>query len=561
MEHAQREAYDATRDFSRVGFRSACYAPHTSMYLDPRGDVRACCQNVQHVLGNVTVTRLPEIWSGAPAEELRAALVDYDLSLGCRFCQWQIDDGNERGVFARDFDLLPLSAPEPTWPQRLEFALSNTCNLECVMCDGELSSMIRSRREHRPPLPRVYDDQFFEDLRPFLAHLSEARFLGGEPFLAAESFRVWDLMIEDGLRTPCRVTTNGTHWNKRVERVLDAFPVSIAVSLDGVSATTFEAIRVRASHDGVQANWKRFRDYTTARGTDLEISFCLMQENWSEFGDMLAFGDTWGARVNLNTVIHPDHGLYQLPLDEFDVVLASLERRDRKLRRKLALNRDVWIGELARLRHWRDTSRAAGEARTLYFHRSIEPATDEVPVHLGAMASTDAAENGVGAAPAPAPADDGDAAPLPAALRHSDPTCDPTCDPTITLVEAGRRVIEGMATDHVSVLRCDRDDVVAEVGGDGASFLGIDAAVCVGRPFAHVAGLVASSLGEPVTAIDDRHLGGGAFRRLVYGDPASTCHFVQVLSFPRWSNGEFDGSTTVAARSSEAPAWASGDDG
>ena len=63
------------------------------MYLDQRGDVRACCMNDFHVLGNVTEQSLPDIWRGEEAQSLRRAMEAHDLGLGCDFCQWQPDGG------------------------------------------------------------------------------------------------------------------------------------------------------------------------------------------------------------------------------------------------------------------------------------------------------------------------------------------------------------------------------------------------------------------------------------------------------------------------------------
>ena len=52
-----------------------CRAPFTSMYLDQHGSVRACCQNTEHPLGNVTEQRLRDIWEGPQAKELRDAML------------------------------------------------------------------------------------------------------------------------------------------------------------------------------------------------------------------------------------------------------------------------------------------------------------------------------------------------------------------------------------------------------------------------------------------------------------------------------------------------------
>lgn len=54
-------AYDSARAIGAQPFRAACYAPFTSLYFHPTGEVRACCMNWRHVLGNVRQQRLDAI--------------------------------------------------------------------------------------------------------------------------------------------------------------------------------------------------------------------------------------------------------------------------------------------------------------------------------------------------------------------------------------------------------------------------------------------------------------------------------------------------------------------
>ncbi len=61
----------------------ACHAPFTSMYLDQRGWVRACCMNDFHTLGNIGTEPLSAIWRGDRVGELRRAMERSDLTLGC----------------------------------------------------------------------------------------------------------------------------------------------------------------------------------------------------------------------------------------------------------------------------------------------------------------------------------------------------------------------------------------------------------------------------------------------------------------------------------------------
>jgi molybdenum cofactor biosynthesis enzyme MoaA len=251
----------------------------------------------------------------------------------------------------RRFDDFEIPSPVPEWPQEMEFSISNACNLECIVCRGEHSSAIRAHREKRPPLPRLYTDEFLDSLQPYLPHLRQAKFLGGEPFLVVEYFRLWDTMIAEGLATPCHITTNGTQYNSRIERIMDALPMSFAVSLDGATKETVESIRVNANYEEQLQILKRFREYTLQRGTGLSLTFCFMRQNWHEFGDYCLFADAWGCEVGVNTVTHPpEFGVYTLPLEELRKILKGMEAQASRLDSLLKRNRAIWFAEFDRVR-------------------------------------------------------------------------------------------------------------------------------------------------------------------------------------------------------------------
>jgi len=345
-------AYEASRKgMAQKPFRSACYAPYTSLYFNTNGDVIACCKNTTYVLGNVATQSLEEIWRGKKANAMRKALKDYKFGVGCEFCEWQLQGGQYDQVYATIFDELPVAGLDAEWPARMEFTVSNTCNLACVMCYGVLSSTIRAHREKLPPLPKVYDDRFFADLRKFLPHLKDAKFFGGEPFLAQENYRIWDMMIEDGINIPCHVTTNGTQWGKKVERVLEALPCSISVSLDGATKQTVESVRVNANFEEVRANVERFLAYTRRRRTHFSLTYCLMRQNWHEFGDYLRYGEERGVKVFINTVVNPaDCSLYTLPAAELEAIAKRMDEMDaREGYSKLPRNGETWTSAVQAL--------------------------------------------------------------------------------------------------------------------------------------------------------------------------------------------------------------------
>ncbi len=138
------EAFNATRDFSDKAVHALCYAPFTSLYFDSRGNVRACCHNFNHPVGNIIETGIDEIWHGARNAMLRAPLTQNRFGPGCDFCAFQMQDGSLANLSLRRFDQFaveaPAPAPAPAWPRQMEFSISNVCNLECIMLTSSVNN-------------------------------------------------------------------------------------------------------------------------------------------------------------------------------------------------------------------------------------------------------------------------------------------------------------------------------------------------------------------------------------------------------------------------------------
>ncbi len=305
---------------------SACYAPHSALYFEPDGSIRACCSS-GFTLGRVTGPEresLAEIWAGANLAAQRQALERDSYAYACQECEVAEASGGRSAALAAHFDRFADGAPHPH-PKLLDFALSNRCNLQCVMCHGGLSSSIRTQREGRPPLPAAYDDAFFAELETFLPHAARLQFKGGEPFLARENRRIWDFLLERGLRPEISVTTNGTIFNDNVARYARELAVHPIISIDGMQAHTLESIRVGVDAPVLWANVDRFQAIAEASGNGMTLSFCFMADNWREALPFLQEVDRRGVNGNLILVNHPRrHDVLRLPLAELTEVHRSL---------------------------------------------------------------------------------------------------------------------------------------------------------------------------------------------------------------------------------------------
>ncbi len=350
---------------------SACYAPSVLLYFQPDGDVRACCRNMSYPLGNVANQRLTEIWDGPRRHELVARLAEDDYSHGCEGCKWEVETEGRDGSYPQTFEArashLTEDPASAAWPRSMEFNLSNSCNLQCIQCNGDLSSSIRIHREGRPPLPKVYGDEFFEDLATFLPHLHTVQFAGGEPFLGPENFRAWDLIAEVAPDLEVQVVTNATQWNKRVEAVLEKVRIAPTFSLDGITAATYEAVRHGADHDAVMTNVDRFCDYTRRVGTRASINFCLMAQNHHEFGPLLVFAEERGIDVNVSVVHYPEHcSIARLDPREIAEIHESLLAQSDEVLSRLDRNARVWRTEVARIGSWLDGHDPGTDHETLW---------------------------------------------------------------------------------------------------------------------------------------------------------------------------------------------------
>jgi radical SAM protein with 4Fe4S-binding SPASM domain len=326
---------DYNRGRSQKHKSAFCGAPFTNMLFAQDGSVRVCCHNTEYILGRYPQQSVDEIWNGEKFKELRKAMQQYNLSKGCEVCQRDVDMEAFDQLPARHFDSLPDDKP---FPVMMEFLLSNTCNLECVMCQGEFSSLIRKNREKLPPLQIPYDKDFIEQLKPYLLHLTEARFSGsGEAFAIDLYYEIWEELIRSNPACKIMIQTNGTYMNGRIKDVLERGNFEIGVSLDSLQKETYEAIRLNASFDRVIENVHYFSKYSRERGKKFLISPCIMRDNYHEMAAFVEFATGIDAEILFHKVYRPEHfSLTTLPASKLREIHQDLQGREFSLQGKTA---------------------------------------------------------------------------------------------------------------------------------------------------------------------------------------------------------------------------------
>lgn len=320
-----------------------CHAPFTSLNFEQNGNVTACCFNRFHILGNVSKDSIQDTWYGEPANKLRNYIRGNNLNGGCQACSQLLEAKNFKGSKAIYYDeyarsslkekglkaLQNIGLPYKGMPRVFEFELSNKCNLECTMCNGYFSSSIRANREKLPPMKMMYDNNFVEQLDYFIPHLTDMKFLGGEPFLIDIYYKIWEKVAKLNPKLKMHITTNGTIYNGKVRALLDKLNCGIILSIDSLNKTTYEKIRKNSTFEKVEANMWKLIEYTRSKNTYFSFSVCPIKDNWQDLPDMLRFANKNDINIHFNTVWTPeDLSLRYLTDEKFNEIINFWESQE-----------------------------------------------------------------------------------------------------------------------------------------------------------------------------------------------------------------------------------------
>ncbi|HOC87779.1 MAG TPA: radical SAM protein [Paludibacter sp.] len=328
-----------------------CFAPFKSLYFGFEGKVTACCFNRSYVLGHIPESSVLQIWNSERADKLRQILKKDQLENGCMNCKEWICSGNYNAVGANFYDNYQERLDTPVM---VEFELSNLCNLECIMCEGYYSSLIRERREKLPPFKMPYDDTFVSQFDEIIPHLELTKFMGGEPFLIDIYFKIWEKIIRKNPGCIIDVQTNGTILTNKVKDILDKGNFQIGISIDSLEKGTYEKIRKNARFEQVIRNIRFFSAYSKEKGNPMHISVCPMRINWKEIPALMEFSNELEAYVFFNLVWKPaDLALWNLPAEKLLEIYDYLHSYSPRTSNMIEMqNEKSYNGLLTQLHYW-----------------------------------------------------------------------------------------------------------------------------------------------------------------------------------------------------------------
>ena len=300
---------------------SPCIAPFNNMYFAVRGQVSPCWLSSGFLDKWSKEKSVRDIWFGEKFRQYRDNLKNNVFEDQCKLCKSDIDNGI--WPLALAYDNFSIDVEYPTI---MELELSNQCNLECLMCSGILSSGIRKNREKLPPLEQLYDDSFVEQLNEFIPYLEELRFNGGEPLLQNIVHKICENVVKINPNLKINIATNGTVYNKKVQRLLDNNNIWFNVSMDGFTKETYEKIRINANYETLIKNFKIFLEYSETHNKKISIMVNPMRNNWWEMHLAAEFCEMYDTNLWYNTIRYPEHlSLWNLDEDTLQEIYDNMK--------------------------------------------------------------------------------------------------------------------------------------------------------------------------------------------------------------------------------------------
>lgn len=188
--------------------KSICHAPWSGIHICPNGDTYPCCMFIpDEKPENIHKKSIIEIYNSERFKAIRREMMDGSLPDACIKCKFFEDIGAVSPKQA--FDALLKDITDYDFQEHvdvidfkyMDFRFSNLCNLSCITCCSEFSSLIASEAKIKNPVVSFMKTASIDLERDLLVHTNPRKiyFAGGEPLITEEHFEMLRYYINKGI--------------------------------------------------------------------------------------------------------------------------------------------------------------------------------------------------------------------------------------------------------------------------------------------------------------------------------------------------------------------------
>ena len=202
-----------------------CPLPWISLYVEPTGIVDNCCISYNRI-GNINQQSIEEIINSPTSYQVKTDMLSRKRVDGCRKCYTNEGSSNlnfsHRSNMLGNFQNVDKSLYDSPANFKFKYAdirLRNTCNLACVYCGPELSSMWATELKQFPRVDNSHIESMVDYFCKNAAELEDVYLAGGEPLLIKEN----ETMLTELYRVnpDCRITVNSNLSTIENNRIFD----------------------------------------------------------------------------------------------------------------------------------------------------------------------------------------------------------------------------------------------------------------------------------------------------------------------------------------------------
>ena len=305
-----------------------CPAPFVHFYHTGSRAGKICCLAKSKVFHK---EKASETWTQAKYQQVRHDMLNGKSLPECVACYKEEARGgtSDRQYYLNKYSNLNISYDtivgnlDYKKPVDLDLRLSNLCNLGCRMCGPHYSSVLEKVAEELKDLDGFNNPQTSnamltdEDINWLVRdnpNIRRVKFLGGEPTIMDEVYKILDILVEQQRQPQIGITTNCTNVNKRFIEYINYFKnTTINMSIDGTDKT-LEYIRYPVKYKTVKKNIITLSKLDV---TNLNVNYCIQALNVNNLKSSIDFFAGLDKLDTVNSIIidYPiGASVYHLPV-------------------------------------------------------------------------------------------------------------------------------------------------------------------------------------------------------------------------------------------------------
>lgn len=268
-----------------------CPAPWTSLYVAPSGQLENCCLSKNNI-GNINQDSIQQSISGTANTKIKQLMLNSERVEGCNQCYDQAGEHTLRHHFLQQYSSLGDDFYLDTNNFKLKYLdlrWNNTCNLACIYCGPECSSLWAERKGQIVKMQSSAKNPLLDYALESAADIKEVYMAGGEPLLLKENEIFLNKLLEVNPQCRILVNTNLNHnlENNKIFNLLTKFKSIQWLISSETSDQQYEYIRWPGKWDLFYKNLKIIKNLP---GHNISFNMVLMNINvvsiW-DFIDML----------------------------------------------------------------------------------------------------------------------------------------------------------------------------------------------------------------------------------------------------------------------------------